>query len=132
MAACMFMYRPEVFAIELYDKNDASRPAPPVYYPGSTIAGNVVVNSSQTMKPLHQITVKLCGTAHVKVKSHIRDGKGNKILPVTVTDTETTLELSMELWDVAGNRTTPDGAPRRLAYPMVTISSHSSCSCRLI
>ena len=107
---------PEVFTIELYDKNDPSRPAPPVYYPGSTIAGNVVIESSQILKPLHQIKVKLNGSAIVKWKDHIyeRRGRTTYYVPVTCYDTEYTLELPVELWDVAGNRTTADGAPRQL------------------
>ena len=40
---------------------------------------------------------------------------GYQYISIICTNSETTLELSMELWDVAGNRTTPDGAPRQLA-----------------
>jgi len=109
--------RPDAFTIELHDNNDPSRPAPPVYYPGSTIAGNVVIESSQTMKPLHQITVKLRGSAFVRWEERITERRGNRTvyaIPVTCSDTECTLELPVELWDVAGNQTTADGKPRQL------------------
>jgi len=108
--------RPEVFTIELHDNNDHSRPSPPVYYPGSTIAGNVVIESSRTMKPLHQITVKLKGSATVNWEGHIiqRQGRVSKTVPVLYSDTENTMDLQVELWDVAGNRTTADGKPRQL------------------
>ncbi|XP_065887394.1 arrestin domain-containing protein 4-like [Dysidea avara] len=109
--------RPSVFKIELHDNNDPSRPsAPLVYYPGSTIAGNVVIHSMQVMKPLHQMKIQLIGKAHVNWQDRIAVRVGNRIdsIPAICTDVETTLELAVELWDVAGNRTTADGAPRQL------------------
>jgi len=105
---CCALRPPKSFNIELLSGQGGRTPA--VYYPGSTIEGNVEIELTEPLRPILAIKVMLDGRGFTSWIADIRTIQGQIIF----TDSETILKVDnvVELWN-KGNYTTVTGTPQQ-------------------
>ena len=84
----------------------------PVYYPGSAIEGNVVIELTEPLRPIQSMKIMLIGRGHTSWEERRKIGR--YVYTLTFTEDEVILgNVHTEIW-IQGNYTTVAGAPQQV------------------